>query len=367
MNQENIPFFDLKRQYNRLKDEIYPVIENVYANTAFTNGPFVHSFEQNFARYCGVQHAVAVNSGTSALTLALRVLDLEPGDEVILPASTFIATAWAPTYVNASLVFCDCDPNTWQISVEDLKKKITPKTKAILCVHLYGQPCDIDPIKQIAEEKNIALIEDAAQAHGAEYHQQKIGSIGDMGCFSFYPGKNLGTYGEGGMITTNNEEYASRMKKLRNHASETKYEHVEIGYNMRMGGLEGAILDIKMKYIEEWTARRRNIADKYRQNIHNEKIKWQENIENTSGVYHLFVITTKDRESFMEYMKSNNISTALHYPIPCHLQQAFKYLGYKKGDLPNAEFLAGHCVSLPMFPELTDQEVYQVIETINEY
>lgn len=362
-----IPFLDLKRQYTQIKDEVFSAIEEVFSNTAFTNGPSVRSFEDNFAKFCETKYSVAVNSGTSALHLAMRVLDIGEGDEVILPANTFIATAWAPAYVNAIPVFVDCDHDTWQIDSKKIEEKINKKTRAIIGVHLYGQPFDIDVIKNIANKHNLFFIEDAAQAHGAKYKGTRVGGFGELACFSFYPGKNLGTYGEGGAITTNNEEYYQRLQRLRNHASRDKYYHDELGYNMRMGGVEGAVLNIKLKYIEQWNNRRKEIAKMYQEGITNPKIKMQKQPDFAESVYHLFVITIENRDGLIKYLNENNIFPGLHYPVPCHLQKVFAHLGYKKEDMPNSEYLAEHCLSLPMFAELSDEDVNKVIDIINKY
>ena len=368
MNKENkIPFLDLKSQYNQIKDEVLEAVEEVFSSTSFTNGPSVKKFEKNFAKFCGTEYASAVNSGTSALHLAMRALDISEGDEVIIPANTFIATAWAPLYVGATPVFVDCDSETWQIDPDKIEEKITKNTKAIIGVHLYGQPFDIDAVQEVADEHKILLIEDAAQAHGAKYKGMRVGSFGEMACFSFYPGKNLGTYGEGGGITTNNEKYYNHIERLKNHASVDKYFHEEEGYNMRMGGVEGAVLNIKLKYIDDWNNSRRKIAKMYQDGITNPKIKMQKQNDNVESVYHLFVVTTEDREGFIKHLNNNNIFPGMHYPVPCHLQKAFSYLGYKMGDVPNSEFLAEHCISLPMFAELKDENVKVVIDVINSF
>ena len=367
MSVENIPFLDLKQQVAQIKDEVMQVVGEVYSKCAFTHGPYVEEFEKNFAKYCNTSYVLAVNNGTSALHIALRALDIKQGDEVIVPANTFIATAWAVAYVNATPVFVDCDPDTWEIDPVEVEKKVTSKTKAIIGVHLYGQPFDIDTIASIAKKHDLYLVEDAAQAHGAKYKGKTIGSISELTCFSFYPGKNLGTFGEGGAVTTKSNEYKTKIGKLRNHASVDKYYHEELGFNMRMGGTEGAVLNIKLKYIDKWTKRRQEIAKLYYQGIKNDKIKMQAQSGYAQSVFHLFVITVEDRERFMNYLKENNIFAGMHYPIPCHLQKAFSYLGYKKGDIPHAEYLAEHCVSLPMFPELTNDQVNKVVGVINRY
>jgi len=362
-----INFMDLKRQYDTIKPEIFKAIEDVCDKTAFSGGPFVDTFEKDFADYCGVKHSLGLNSGTTALHAAMLALGIKHGDEVIVPANTFIATAWGVSYTGATPVFVDCEPDTWEICCDKIEEKITPRTKAIIGVHLYGQPFDVDKLAAIAKKHNLTLIEDCAQAHGALYKGRKAGSMSEIGCFSFYPGKNLGAYGEGGAITTNNQSIEAHVKSIRNHGSTERYFHDEIGYNYRMDGIQGAVLSVKMKYIDTWNQRRRSIGERYKKEFSNPLIKTQFQPDWAKSVYHLFVITTENRDDFMNYMKSNGISCGLHYPLPCHLQKAYIELGYKKGDCPNAEYLASHCVSLPMFPELTDEEVERVIKTVNTY
>lgn len=362
-----IPFLDLKRQYQTIKSEIEPAIQTVIDNTAFSGGVFVEKFEKEFADYCGVQYCSGVNSGTSALHLALLALDIGADDEVILPANTFIATAWAPAYVGATPVFADCDPNTWNIDIDSVISKITSKTKAIIGVHLYGCPFDVKPLVELCVEHNIALVEDAAQAHGATYRGKAIGGLGTIACFSHYPGKNLGAYGEGGAVTSNNSELIQRINLLKNHASHSKYEHHEVGYNMRMDGIQAAVLGVKLRHLDEWNNKRKSIAKRYNGEINNPKIKMQLICENDSSSYHLFVITTLNRDDFTKHLEQNNIGFGYHYPIPCHLQKAFAHLNYKTGSLPSSEYHANHCVTLPMFAELTDDEVTKVIEVINRF
>ena len=362
-----IQFLDLKQQYNQIKAEILPKIEQVLEDTAFSGGKYVEEFEALFAPYCQSKYAVAVNNGTSALHLAMLALGIGEGDEVILPANTFVATAWGVSYVNAKLVFVDCDPETWEIDVTKIEAKITSKTKAIAGVHLYGQPFDVDAVKAICQKHNLVFLEDAAQAHGANYKGKRVGQFGEMACFSFYPGKNLGTYGEGGGITTNSEIYTKKLQSLRNHGSVVRYYHDEIGFNMRMGGIEGAVLSVKMKYIDSWNNRRREIAKMYQTGITNPKIKMQKQPDFADSVYHLFVITTENRDDLMKFLNENEVFPGLHYPVPCHLQKAYAYLGHKVGDFPNAEYLAAHCLSLPMYAELKNEEVNKVIEILNKY
>jgi dTDP-4-amino-4,6-dideoxygalactose transaminase len=364
---DKIPCLDLKGQHNQLKAELFEVFEKVFEKTAFSGGPFVEEFEKNYASYCETKFAVGVNNGTSALHLAMLALGVGQGDEVIIPANTFIATAWGVSHAGAVPVFVDCRPDTWEIDAAAIEAKITPKTKAIIGVHLYGQPFDIDAVKAIADKHKLHLIEDAAQAQGALYKGKKVGGSGEMACFSFYPGKNLGACGEAGGITTNNAAYVKKLQSLRNHGSEVRYYHDEIGYNMRMGGLEGASLTVKLKYLDSWNNRRRAIAAAYLAGIVNPKIKMQVQPEQTSSIFHLFVVTTPDRDDLMAYLNKNAIYPALHYPVPCHLQKAYAGLGYRKGDFPNSEYLAAHCISLPMYAELSDEEVSHVIQTVNKY
>ncbi len=366
-SKEKIPFLDLKKQYLQIRQEVLAATEKVFSDTAFSGGPYVESFEKNFAAFCGTKYAAGVNNGTTALHLAMLALGIKQGDEVLLPANTFIATAWCVSYVNATPVFVDCDPETWEIDASQLEKKITPRTKAIIGVHLYGQPFDLEAVKAVAGKHGIFLIEDAAQAHGAKYNGRHVGSYGELTCFSFYPGKNLGAYGEAGAVVTNNEEYYKHIQSLRNHGSSTRYYHDEIGYNMRMDGLQGAILDIKLRYLNAWNSRRKQIAAMYRKGISNRKIKMQQVPGWADPVYHLFVVTTEKRDDLMKFLQQNNVFPGLHYPVPCHLQKAYTGLGYKKGAFPNAEYLSSHCLSLPMFAELTDDEVQAVIETINKF
>jgi dTDP-4-amino-4,6-dideoxygalactose transaminase len=367
LSLQKIPFLDLKKQYLQIKDEIRVAIDDVLDQTAYSGGPFVEKFEKNLAEYCHTKYALGVNTGTSALHLAMMALGIGAGDEVIIPANTFIATAWGVSYVNATPVFVDCDADTWNIDPSKIEEKITSKTKAIIGVHLYGQPFNVDAVAAIAKKHGIYMVEDCAQAIGAKYQEKKVGGFGEMGCFSFYPGKNLGAYGEGGGITTNNESYYKHIQSLRNHGSVERYYHDELGYNMRMDGIQGAVLDVKLKYIDNWNSRRKEIAKAYQTHIINEKLKMQAQPAWSDSIYHLFVVTTEDRDGFVKYLQANNIFPGLHYPVPCHLQKVYVNLGYKTGDMPNSEYLAEHCVSLPMFAELSNEEVDRVIEVINNY
>jgi dTDP-4-amino-4,6-dideoxygalactose transaminase len=361
-----IPCLDLKGQHAQVKEEIFESFEKVYEQTAFSGGPFVAEFEKNFADYIGSDYAIGVNNGTVALHLAMIALGIGEGDEVIIPANTFIATAWGVSHAGATPVFVDCD-ETWNIDSTKIEAAITKKTKAVIGVHLYGQPFDVDSVKAICDKHGIFMIEDAAQAQGARYKGKTVGVFGEMACYSFYPGKNLGACGEAGGLTTNNPVYDTHLRSLRNHGSTVRYFHDEIGYNYRMGGLEGASLTVKLKYLEGWNNRRREIAERYRHKINNPKITLQVKPDWADGINHLFVITTENKDTFVKYLADHKISAAFHYPVPCHLQKAYANLGHKKGDFPIAEYLAEHCVSLPMFAELTNEEVNKVIETINHY
>lgn len=364
---KKIPCLDLKEQHQQIKKEIFEAFEKVYNDTAFSSGPFVEEFENNFAKFCKARYAVGVNNGTSALHLAMLTLGIGAGDEVIVPANTFIATAWGVSYTGATPVFADCTTDTWEIDAAKIEEKITAKTKAVIGVHLYGQPFDIDTVKTICQEHDLFLLEDAAQASGAQYKGVPVGSFGEMACFSFYPGKNLGACGEAGAIVTNNRTYYEHLLSLRNHGSTVRYFHDEIGYNMRMGGLEGVSLNVKLKYLQGWNNRRSEIAKMYQQGITNPNIKLQSQPSWSHSSYHLFVVTTELRDELVKYLNERNIYPGLHYPVPCHLQKAYVHLGYKKGDCPNAEDLAAHCLSLPMYAELPDKDINYVIDVLNSY
>jgi dTDP-4-amino-4,6-dideoxygalactose transaminase len=365
--QEKIPCLDLQGQHQFLEQEMFEAFKKVYKSTAFSGGPFVEEFEKNFAAFCQTRYAVGVNNGTSALHLAMLALGIGAGDEVLVPANTFIATAWGVTYTGATPVFVDCRADTWQIDAARLADKITPQTKAIVGVHLYGQPFDVEALQAICQKHGLFLLEDAAQAQGARYKGTPVGGFGEMGCFSFYPGKNLGACGESGGITTNKEAYYQHLLRLRNHGSTVRYYHDEIGFNMRMGGMEGASLNVKLKHLAAWNSRRKEIAGRYQQEIKNEHIQLQHQPEWADSVYHLFVVTTAERDGLIKFLNQNKVFPGLHYPVPCHLQKAYAHLGYKQGDCPHAEYLANHCLSLPMYAELTDEEVGYVIEVLNAY
>ena len=362
-----IPFLDLKKQYQHISTEVLTRFEEVCQEASFSGGKFVEEFEREFAHYCHTDYALGVNNGTSALHLALLALGIGKGDEVIVPANTFIATAWAVSYCGATPVFVDCRADTWQIDASLIEAKINSKTKAIIGVHLYGQAFDIGAVKTVSQKHNLFLIEDASQAHGAYYKNKRVGSFGELACFSFYPSKNLGAYGEAGAITTNREQYAKYIKMLRNNGSHIPYFHEELGYNMRMSALQAVSLSVKLKYLDEWNKTRVQIAQCYQKEIKNTAFQMQYQPPEVQSVYHLFVITTPQRDHLKDYLAQKGIATGLHYPLPCHLQRAYKHLNYQKGDCPNAEYLAEHCLSLPMYAELTEQEVSYIIATLNAY
>jgi dTDP-4-amino-4,6-dideoxygalactose transaminase len=363
----NIPCLDLTRQNQSVKAEIFEQFELVFNENAFAGGKYVEQFENNFASFVGSKYAIGVSNGTIALHLAMLALGIGAGDEVIVPANTFIATAWGVSHAGATPVFVDCDADTWEIAADKIEAAITSKTKAVIGVHLYGQPFDVDAVQAICGKHNLHLIEDAAQAQGSAYKGRQCGSLASIATFSFYPGKNLGACGEAGGITTDNEVYDAQIRSLRNHGMKVRYYHDEIGYNYRMGGLEGASLSVKLKHLPSWNEKRRAIAKRYRTEIVNPKIKMQLQPEWAKSNYHLFVVTTEDREGFLEFLKQHGINGALHYPVPCHLQKAYEHLDYKEGDFPNSEYLASHCVSLPMFAELTQEELEHTIKIVNQY
>ncbi len=364
---EYIKRIDLKRNYLRYKDEYDAALLAACDNTSFSGGVCAEEFDKEFAAFCGSKYATGVNNGTSALHCAMMALGVQPGDEVIVPANTFIATAWAPSYCGATPVFVDCTSDTWEIDPDKIEAAITDKTKGIIGVHLYGQPFEFDKVKEIADRHGLFVVEDCAQAHGAIYKGKKAGTLGEMGCFSFYPGKNLFCFGEGGSVTSDNAEYIDKINVIKNHGSRVRYHHEMIGYNMRLEGTQGAVLSVGLKHLDEGTKRRQEIGERYLKEITNPLITMQAHPEETKSVFHLFVITVEKRDEFVEFMHEHGIGCDKHYPVPCHLQEAYAHLGYKEGDCPNAEYLAKHCVSLPMYPELTDEEAAYVIEMCNKF
>lgn len=372
-----VPFLDLKAQYNSIKDEVNPAIQEILDNTAYILGKSVSQFENEFAKAHNVKYCVGTSSGTDANHLVLWALGIGSGDEVIIPANTFIATAWGATLCGASPVFVDCHTESYNINPAKVEAAITKKTKAIVAVHLYGQSADMDALNDIAKKHNLILVEDAAQAHLAEYKGKRIGGLSKATSFSFYPGKNLGAYGEAGAVTTNDEQLAKLFAQLREHGQSEKYYHENFGHNYRMEGIQGAVLGVKLKHLENWTDGRRGVAAKYREKLGNlEQISLPVELPNHKHVYHLFVIRVngnnlesreETRNKLQSFLSENEIASGLHYPVPLHLQKCFNNLNYKKGDFPVTEDLARSGLSLPMFPELTDEQIEYVSSKIKEF
>lgn len=355
-----IPFVDLKAQYATIKDEIAVAIQRVLDSCAFTLGPDVAALEEEFAAYCQAKYAIGVNSGTSALHLALLAAGVGPGDEVITVPHTFVATASAVHYCHAKPVFVDIDPRWFTMDPARIEAAITPRTKAILPVHLYGQMADMDPIVEIARRRGLVLIEDACQSHGAEYKGRRAGGIGDFGCFSFYPGKNLGAYGEAGMVVTNDAAHARTLRMLRDWGAEKKYEHLLKGYNYRMEGIQGAVLRVKMKYIEAWTEARRAHAALYGRLLTGSGVATPQARPDSRHVYHVYAVRTTQRKAWMQALQEQGIQTGIHYPYPVHLLPAYADLGYRAGDFPHSERAANEVMSLPMYAELSPPQCEEV-------
>ncbi|MGO8731495.1 MAG: DegT/DnrJ/EryC1/StrS family aminotransferase [Terriglobia bacterium] len=361
-----IPFVDLGAQHRQLETELQAVVQRVFQRSSFILGPEVERFEVEFASYLNVTSCVAVSSGTAALHLALHALGIGPGDEVITVANTFIATAEAISAVGAKPVFVDVDPIAYTMDPTLVEGAITARTRAILPVHLYGQPADLDPLMAIARRHNLTIIEDACQAHGAQYKGRKAGTLGTAGCFSFYPSKNLGGCGEGGAVVTSDADLAERIRLLRNHGSISKYEHRFPGYNFRMEGLQGAFLTVKLKYLDEWNYRRRMLAQHYDRLFSGSRVVTPAEMPYAKHVYHLYVIQVENREALRRRLNEQDIETGLHYPIPLHLQEAYRSLGCRRGDFPVSEGLAERALSLPMYPDLTFEALERVASPILE-
>ena len=382
-----IPFVDLKAQYESIKDEIDAAIADVISNTAFIGGPFVKSFETAFAEFCGLKHCIGVGNGTDALFIALKALGIGEGDEVITAANSFIATSEAITMAGAKVVFVDINPETYNMDTAKLREFLEQKCfpdkstiqpfnhstnrliKAIIPVHLYGQPADMDPILEIAKKYNLFVVEDAAQAHGADYKGRRIGSIGDMACFSFYPGKNLGAYGDAGAIVTNDDQLAIKARMLANHGRVEKYNHEVEGFNSRLDGLQAAILETKLRHLPDWTENRRKNAYLYNEYLKNTDLITPVEIDDVKSVYHLYVVRVKNgnRQKLQEHLKSNGISTGIHYPIALPNLKAYEYLNYSKNDFPKATEASHEILSLPMFPELEESQIEYIAQKIREF
>jgi dTDP-4-amino-4,6-dideoxygalactose transaminase len=364
----NVPFLDLKAQLPLIRTEIEERFARIIDNTAFVCGREVKEFEDTFANIHDAGFAVGLSSGTDANHMALICSGIGAGDEVILPVNTFIATAEPISYVGATPVFVDVDEKTYNIDMDKIEEKITPRTRAINPVHLFGQPADLGPILEIAKKHNLLVIEDAAQAHIAEYKGQRIGGIGNLTSWSFYPGKNLGAWGEAGALTTNDEEIYHKARLLRDHGSGKKYYHDIIGFNYRMSEFQAAVINVKMKYIEQWTEQRRTNASIYNSFLRDiEGIDTPSELDHVKHVYHLYVVRTHSRDAMADFLRENGIGVGMHYPIPLHLTQAFAFLGYKKGDFPIAEQLADAILSLPMYPELSEDQIQYVCKKVEDF
>jgi len=363
-----VPFLDLKAQYRSIKAEIDSAMQAVLDQTAFAGGPFVARFEEAFAAFCGCKYCIGTGSGTDALWMALIASGVGPDDEVITVPDTFIATAEAISYCGARPVFVDVVESTCNMDPGKLESAITERTRAIIPVHLFGQPADMDPILEIARRHGLPVIEDACQAHGALYKGRKAGSIGDAGCFSFYPGKNLGAYGEAGAVVTNSEAIAERMRMFRDHGQARKYEHEMVGWNARMDGLQGAILAVKLNHLEDWNNARRQNARLYSELLQGVKgIVLPTEADYARHIYHIYAIRTDRREQLMAYLAERGIACGIHYPVPLHLQKAYQGLGLAEGSFPVAERCAAEFVSLPMFPELTAEQISFVADEIKGF
>ena len=359
-----VPFVDLQAQYREIKTEIDEALARVIESAAFILGREVEAFEAAFAEYLGARFCVGVSNGTAAVQLAVMACGLQTGDEVIIPANTFFASAEAVSTAGCVPVFVDADPVSYTIDPTKIQAAITERTRAIMPVHLYGQAADLDSIREIAARHNLLIIEDAAQAHGSLYRGRRVGALSQAGCFSFYPGKNLGAYGEGGAVVTNDAEVARRVRLLRDHGSEKKYHHEIIGYNFRLEGLQGAVLNVKLRHLDRWNELRRAHAARYHELLKDTPLVLPREMDYARHIYHLYVVQTEERAPLQQSLSEAGIQTGIHYPVPVHLQPAYRSLGHKPGDFPEAERQAARVLSLPMYPELTDEQLSLVAETI---
>ncbi len=362
-----IPLLDLKKQYDEIKDEIQEAINDVLESTRYVLGEHVQKLEEEIADYTGTKYGIGVASGTDALLLSLHALDIGPGDEVIVPTFTFFATAGVVSRLGATPVFADIDPFSYNITPEEIEDKITDKTKAVIPVHLYGQPAEMDKIMDIAKNYNLKVVEDACQAIGAEYKETKVGNFGDATALSFFPSKNLGGYGDGGMILTNNRDLADRLKSLRVHGAEPKYFHKEVGYNSRLDAIQAAILRVKLKYLDEWTKGRQRVAKTYdklfKENGLDQKIVLpRKKVEDSTHVYHQYVIRVENRDKLQKHLQEKSISTAIYYPEPLHLQECYQDLGYNEGDLTVAEKACEEVLALPIDPKLNEEQIKYITD-----
>jgi dTDP-4-amino-4,6-dideoxygalactose transaminase len=361
-----IPALDLKAQYRSIKEEIDAAVIRSLESGNYILGPEVAAFEEEFAAYCRSSYAIGLNTGTSALHLALLAAGIGPGDEVITVPFTFVATTAAIYYAGGTPVFVDIDPSTYTMDVTQIERQITPRTKAIVPVHLYGHPADMDPILDIARRHGLIVIEDAAQAHGADYKGRRVGSLADAACFSFYPGKNLGACGEGGAVTTSNPELARKIRMLRDWGQEKKYHHILKGYNFRMDGIHGAVLKVKLRYLDQWTEGRRRCAAEYSSMLVNSGLTLPVVAPDCSHVFHVYAVRTSNRDEMKAHLEANGIQAGIHYPIPVHLTEAYADARYRAGDFPNAEAAAAEELSLPIYPELTSTQIAKICGHVEE-
>jgi dTDP-4-amino-4,6-dideoxygalactose transaminase len=362
-----IPLIDLSRQYFSIKEEVDEVVARVIERGAFTLGPELESFEENFAQYCGTKFAIGVGCGTEALHLSLKALGVGQGDEVITVPNTFVATVEAILMCDARPVFVDVDERTYNLDVSQLERALTERTKAIIPVHLYGQPAEMDEIIEFAKGYGLKVVEDACQAHGARYKGKRVGSWGDAGCFSFFPSKNLGAFGDGGIVVTDSKEVAEKIKRLRHHGHLDKFTHLEPGFCSRLHNLQAAVLNVKLSYLDEWNRRRQRLSALYTRLLDELLVKTPLIHGRAEHVFHLFVIRVKKRDLVRRFLEEKGIQTGIHYPIPIHLQPAYKDLGYREGSFPVAETLAKQIISLPLFPEMREEEVGTVVHAFKEF
>lgn len=364
---EKVPYLDLPAQIRSLRPEIDAAIARTLDNCSFCLGPDTAQFEKDFAKFCGAEHCVGFNSGTSALHVGLMLLNVGRDDEVITTPHTFVATSWAISYVGAKPVYVDVDDATFNLDPKLIERAITPRTKAVMPVHLYGHPFDIDPILAICKKHKLPLVEDACQAHGAKYKGKTIGTFGEVSGFSFYPGKNLGAAGEGGALVTNNAAFATRARSLREHGSSVRYYHDEVGFNYRMEGIQGAVLGVKLKKLNDWTAGRQRVAHRYHELLKDTPLQLPHEANWAESVWHLYVVRHPRRDDLKKHLEANGVGCALHYPLPLHLQKCYANLGHKAGDFPVAEKAARECLSLPIYPELTDAQIQRVVNVIKDF
>jgi dTDP-4-amino-4,6-dideoxygalactose transaminase len=362
-----VPYFDLQARLRPLRPQLDAAIARTLDNCSFCLGPDVVKFETDFAKWCEAKHSIGFNSGTSALHVAMQMLGVGPGTEVITTPYTFIATSWAIVYLGGKPVYVDIDEATMNLDPQLLAAAITPATKAVMPVHLYGHPFDVDPILAECQKRQLPLVEDTAQSHGARYRGKQVGTFGVMSAYSFYPGKNLGALGEGGSLNTNDDALAKRSKSIREHGSSVRYYHDEIGYNYRMEGLQGAALGVQLPYLTGWNQRRRAIAHRYHELLKDTPLRLPLEAAGCESVYHLYVVRHAQRDALKAHLEAAGVGSALHYPHPLHLQKCFAHLGYKAGDFPVAERASRECLSLPIFPELTDEQVDYVAASVRSF